>query len=350
MDGNSNFFADEVLVHNCILIDDPIKDLEQAQSPVYRERFQRFWQGVAVPRLGPGAKVILIQTRWHEEDAAGWLLRHEGDRRDGGRWRVINIPAQAEEGEADPLGRVPGEYMISARGNRDWEAIKKSVGPYVWSALYQGRPAPAEGGLFKRLWWRYYVRHGDRITLGPQTYDLRDCWRFATIDLANSTRTSADFTVIAAWARTISGDLVLLDMLRAKIGGEQHFAHARPLVERWGLDTVFVEGSQYGTTLVREAANSGVPITALQAEQDKFSRALPYSAWAAQGRVWLPAGALWLDTWIGEHAAFPAAVHDDTVDVGSMAVRVAITRAAPTTLGVPARPTEHEIDLESVPL
>ncbi len=350
MDGNRNFFADEVLVHNCLIIDDPIKDLEQAQSATYRERFQRFWQGVAVPRLGPGAKVVLIQTRWHEEDAAGWLIANEGDRARGGRWRVINIPAQAEQGEVDPLGRQPGEYMVSARGNRDWDGIKRSVGPYVWASLYQGRPAPAEGGLFKRLWWRYFTRHGDRLRLGNHSYDLRDCWRFATIDLANSTRTSADFTVIAAWARTISGDLVLLDMVRAKIGGEQHFAHARPLVERWKLDTVFVEGSQYGTTLVREAANSGVPITAIQAEQDKFSRALPYSAWVASGRVWLPAGAIWLDVWLSEHASFPAAAHDDTVDTGSMAVRVAITQPAPSPPSPPPPSNDHEVDLESVPL
>jgi predicted phage terminase large subunit-like protein len=314
-----------------ILIDDPIKDLEQAQSATYRERFQRFWQGVAVPRLGPGARVVLVSTRWHEEDAAGWLLQQEGDRRNGGRWKVLNIPAQAEEGADDPLGRQPGEYMISARGDRDWDGIKKSVGSYVWSALYQGRPAPAEGGLFKRIWWRYHTISGNTIHLGGRDLDLRDCWRFATVDLAASTRTSADFTVIAAWARTVAGDLVLLDLVRAKIGEDQHFAQAVPLVQRWNLDTVFVEASQYGTTLVREATQNRVPITPIQAEQDKFSRALPYSAWVSSGRVWLPGGnPHWLDAFLTEHASFPAAAHDDTVDVGSMAVRVAVTKWAPT--------------------
>lgn len=352
MDGNSNFFADEVLVHNCLIIDDPIKDLEQAQSAVYRERFQRFWQGVAVPRLGPGARAVLISTRWHEEDAAGWLLQSEGRKEDGGRWTVINIPAQAEVGEDDPLHRQPGEYMISARGNRDWEGIKKSVGSYVWAALYQGRPAPAEGGLFKRLWWRYHSTVGNRMHLGGREYDLRDCWRFATVDLAASTRTSADFTVIAAWARTVGGDLVLLDLVRARIGEEQHFAQARPLVQRWSLDTVFVEASQYGTTLVREATQENVPITPIQAESDKFSRALPYSAWVSSGRVWLPANRPhWLDAWVTEHASFPAASHDDTVDVGSMAVRVAVTKWTPP----PATPASRtsssgEVDLARTPM
>lgn len=334
-----------------LVLDDPISNLEQAQSITYRDRAHRFWQGVAVPRMGPQTKTILIQTRWHEDDLAGRLLTTEGDRDKGGKWRVISIPAQCEDEASDPLGRELGEYMMSARGRtrQDWEDRKQDLGPYVWAALCQQRPSPAEGGLFKRLWWRYYSHFGDRLHLGGRNYDLRDCWRFATIDLANSTRTSADFTVIAAWARTINGDLVLLDMVRAKIGDEQHFTHARPLVERWKLDTIFVEGSQYATTLVREAANSGVPITAIQAEQDKFSRALPYSAWVSSGRVWLPAGATWLDVWTGEHASFPAARNDDTVDVGSMAVRVAITKPAPLP-PAPPPPVERELDFETIAL
>jgi predicted phage terminase large subunit-like protein len=296
---------------------------------------------------------ITHNTRWHEQDAAGWLLEHEGRKEDGGRWTVINIPAQAEDGEPDPLDRAPGEYMISARGNRDWAGVKKSVGSYVWAALYQGRPAPAEGGLFKRLWWRYFTASGDWLDLGGRRFRLSDCWRFATVDLAASTRTSADYTVIAAWARTVAGDLVLLDLVRAKIGEDQHFAQARPLVQRWNLDTVFVEASQYGTTLVREATHDNVPISPIQAEQDKFSRALPYSAWVSSGRVWLPAGSPhWLDAFITEHASFPAAAHDDTVDVGSMAVRVAVTKWAPS--GATTLPTASGssagVDLLTAPM
>lgn len=327
--------------------DDPLKDLEQAQSPVYRERAWRFWQAVAVPRLGPGAKCLLIETRWHEDDPGGRMLASK----DADRWRVVSIPAVSEGGD-DPLDRPAGVPMDSARGDRDWAGIRKSVGEYVWASLYQQRPAPAEGGLFKRLWWRHWTPSGPtRLHLGGRDFDLRDCWRFGTVDLAASTRTSADYTVIAAWARTITGDLVLLDMLRAKIEEHRHFAHARPLVERWSLDTVFVEAGQYGTTLVREATQQGIPISPLQAEQDKFSRALPYSAWVSSGRVWLPAGAMWRDTWVAEHAAFPNGAHDDTVDVGSMACRVAVTQYAPGPTRMPAQKRHtDEVDLMRVPL
>jgi predicted phage terminase large subunit-like protein len=334
-----------------LVLDDVHKDLEQAQSATYRERAVRFWQAVAVPRLGPGAKCVLVMTRWHEADLAGYLLEHEGDVKDGGRWRVLSIPAQCEDEATDPLGRREGEYMISARGNRDWEAIKKSVGSYVWASLYQQRPAPAEGGLFKRLWWRYHTISGNTVHLGGRDLDLRDCWRFATVDLAASTRTSADFTVIAAWARTVAGDLVLLDLVRARIGEDQHFAQARPLVQRWNLDTVFVEASQYGTTLVREATQDNVPITPIQAESDKFSRALPYSAWVSSGRVWLPGNnPHWLDAFLTEHASFPAAAHDDTVDTGSLAVRVSVTKwAPPPTPRTPAG-SFGDVDLMTAPM
>lgn len=315
-----------------LVIDDPIKDLEQANSVTYRERAWRFWQAVAVPRMGNHTKVLLVQTRWHEDDLGGRLLTTEGDRAKGGKWRVVSIPAQCEDKRTDLLGRREGEYMISARGRteKDWLERRKDVGEYVWAALFQQRPAPAEGGLFKRIWWRYWQPAGEhRIHLGGRVADLRDCWRFGTVDLAASQRTSADYTVIAAWARTLAGDLVLLDRVRAKIGEEQHFAHARGLVERWQLDTLFVEKSQQGYTLVREATQAGVPISPLTAEQDKLSRALPASAWCSGGRVWLPAGAWWLGEFRDEAAGFPSAAHDDQVDVLAYAVRVSVTEWVP---------------------
>lgn len=315
-----------------LIIDDPHKDLEQANSVKYRERAWRFWQAVAIPRLGPNSKVLLMTTRWHESDLAGKILESEGDKAKGGKWRVISIPAQCENEKTDLLGRRQGEYMVSARGRtvKDWQERRKDVGEYVWAALFQQRPAPAEGGVFKKIWWRYWTPSGaHRIYLGGRVADLRDCWRFATVDLAATEKTSADWTVISAWARTLAGDLVLLDRVREQIGEEQHFAQARPLVERWQLDTLFVEKSQHGFTLVREATQNGVPITPLAAEQDKLTRALPASKWCSGGRVWLPHGASWLNTWIEEHRGFPSATHDDQVDTLSYAVRAAITQWVP---------------------
>lgn len=138
-----------------LLIDDPIKSRQEADSLIYRDRVWDWWQNVARTRLAPGAPVVLILTRWHEDDLAGRLIAQdaEDDRLGipGPRWQVVNIPAQATS-PADPLGRQPGEWLISTRGRSPeaWEAIKRDVGPRVWSALYQGDPKPLEGNLFHR--------------------------------------------------------------------------------------------------------------------------------------------------------------------------------------------------------
>jgi predicted phage terminase large subunit-like protein len=325
-----------------ILVDDPLKGLEEARSANHREKVMRTWRGSIVPRMAPTTNVIWVQTLWHEAEPIQEILATEGD-----DWDVVRIPAIADSPD-DPLGRKIGEPMASARGARDWKRIRRDVGEYVFAALYQQRPAPAEGGLFRRLWWRFWTpapqagMSSPRLDLGGRAILLGDCWRFATVDLANSTRTSADWTAVGAWALTPDGDQVLLGMARAKVGEAHHFDLVRPLVQRWQLDTVFVEGSQYETTLVKDATREGVPISPLQAETDKFSRALPYSARCSAGRVWLPAGATWLEDWIGEHASFPNGSHDDLVDVGSMGTRVSITKWSPA---VPAQlPTSTAAD------
>lgn len=303
-----------------MVIDDPIKDLEQAQSAVYRERAWRFWQAVAVPRLGPGSRVVLVQTRWHENDLAGRLLEQDPD-----RWKVVSIPAVAEADD-DPLGRTPGEAMRSARGNRDWAKIRSDVGEYVWAALYQQRPAPADGGLFKRSTLRHWTKGADqRILLDGRIVDLRDCWRFLTVDLAASTRTSADYTVAAVWAIGVDGDLVMLDGIRERMDPAGHWPAVRALRERWSADVVFVESRMFGTTLVYEAGRAGVPVQELHADADKVTRALPATARADSGRLWFPPEdrfPAWGD-WRDELLAFPNARHDDVVDVVAYAARVA---------------------------
>jgi len=339
-----------------LVLDDPIKDMEAAQSEAYRRRAQNFWQAVAIPRLGPGAKCLLIQTRWHEEDMAGWLLAKEGegDRAKGGVWNVVSIPAIADAPD-DPLGREIGDPLVSARGLRNWPKIRKQAGEYVFAALYQQRPAPAEGNVFKRLWWRYWSEApqlgmtSKRIDLAGRVILLSDCWRFATVDLANSTKTSADYTVISAWAHSLDGDLILLERTRMRIGEAEHFAHAKPLIEKWGLDTVFVEKSQYGTALVKEATQARVPISPVEADTDKLTRALPYSARCSGGRMWLPAGAWWTKSWVDEHAGFPNASHDDQVDTGAYAVRVAVTGWHPQRAVRRPAPSD-EIDFMTVPM
>ena len=334
-----------------LIIDDPIKDLEQAQSSVYRERAKNFWRAVAVPRLGPGSKCVIIQTRWHEDDLSGWLLREKL----GGRWKVIRIPAISED-EKDILERPPGTPMISARGNRDWESIRAEVGEYVFAALYQQRPAPAAGGLFKRARLRYHHamppdvnRHGPmsgaRLALADRVIYLDECWRFITMDLAASERTSADFTAVGVWGISLEGDLILLDGNRARIEETNHWDLVRPLREKWVADTVFVESRMFGTTLVYEAGQNHIPISELKADTDKVTRALPATARVDSGRFWLPAvdtATLIVSDFVDELTQFPNAVHDDYVDTASYAARVVAAHwIQPTNTPAPRQNGHH---------
>ena len=131
-----------------LIIDDPLKGMAEADSAVERDKVITWWESVAQTRLAPGAPVIIIMTRWHEDDLVGHVTRTEP-----GTWRVVNIPAVSTPGVVDALHRPePGIAMESARGRtaEDFARTEHAVGPRVWSALYLGTPTPAGGGLFKK--------------------------------------------------------------------------------------------------------------------------------------------------------------------------------------------------------
>lgn len=139
-----------------MIIDDPFKNMQEADSAAHRRKVLEWYRSVALTRLSPNASVILIQTRWHPDDLAGEILAAESEvGREHQTWRHINIPAVSEDGVPDALGREPGTAMESARGRTpaDFAATRRAVGERVWYALYQGVPAPVEGGLFARDWF-----------------------------------------------------------------------------------------------------------------------------------------------------------------------------------------------------
>jgi hypothetical protein len=132
---------------DCMIIDDPLRGQADADSPLVRDRLMEWWSSTSRTRFGRGAPVLVIQTRWHEEDMAGKFIE--------AGWPYINIPALADGVTEDALEREPGEWLISARGRtaKDWEATRDEVGERTFAALYQGRPAPLEGGIFKYDWF-----------------------------------------------------------------------------------------------------------------------------------------------------------------------------------------------------
>ena len=141
-----------------MIIDDPFKNMMEADSAAHRLQVDDWFSNVALTRLSPSASVILIQTRWHPEDLAGKIIAGErlldGDER---TWRHINIPAISEEGIPDALNRPLGEPMKSARdtpeAKRNFAMTRKQVGERTWYALYQGSPRNPAGGIFQRAWF-----------------------------------------------------------------------------------------------------------------------------------------------------------------------------------------------------
>jgi predicted phage terminase large subunit-like protein len=329
-----------------LVIDDPVKDRAWAESKVIRESTWDWWESVALTRLAPGGKVVLIQTRWHEDDLAGRITARPGPL----RWRVVKIPAIATRPD-DPLGRSPGEELVSVRGREPGHFIhlKATTSNYVFSGVYQQEPTAAEGNFFRRATFRYW-RDASGVGVPGRWIDLEGrrvhlddpaVWRFATVDVAASEKTSADWTVVSVWAITRDGDLILLDRARGRAEMADHFAMVAPLRAVWRFDVCYVEHQFYSKTLVADARAAGIPVAEVTADADKVTRAIPAAGRTHAGKAWFPAGAAWLEEWCDELASFPQGAHDDQVDTFSYAARIAAahwTPAPPPSSPRPALP------------
>lgn len=326
---------------DAMIIDDPVKDRKDAESPTLSQDTWEWWESTASTRLAPGAPVILVLTRWAYSDLAGRLMRAQP-----GVWRLLHIPAQADPAlvDPDPLGRQPGEFMVSAQGRSltQWEARKRDAGDQ-WSALYQGSPVDPGGETFdvdKLAWW-HLTPDGLGIAVGAgRVWQLAECYRFITIDTASSTRGSADYTVASAWAVPPDGSLVLLDVRRDRVPEHKQIDLASPLAQKWAPDVTWVEATMAGTRLVRAAVQAGLRIADLKADRSKTVRAALAAQWVDQGRVWFPApgqpGALPAATLadvLEEMRQFPSGRHDDFVDTLAYAAAVAWEQYLPPDSG-----------------
>lgn len=182
-----------------LIIDDPVKSAEEAMSAVIRERQWDWWLATTRSRLEPGGVVVVLMTRWHEADLGGRLL---GNHRDGGdAVRELRLPALAERD--DPLDRAPGEAFWPQRYSRAYlEHTRRTIGSYWFSAMYQGRPTPDEGGIFDRKDFRYFKLRADGWALlrradgTTKEIDPDYCAKATYVDLAVSERETADYTVL----------------------------------------------------------------------------------------------------------------------------------------------------------
>lgn len=328
---------------NGIVIDDPVKNREEAESQTMRDKTWDWWTDDLSTRLTKTDElepwVLLMMTRWHEDDLAGRLLSREPE-----HWTVLTLPALAENN--DPLGRRPGETLMPDRYGDEWMAEQKArLGIYSFGALYQQRPSPAEGSLFHRSNFRYWHREvtdqGERWVVNGRPVHPDDCWRFATADTASSTKTSADWSVVSAWAVTPDSELLLLDRARQRMGESELLPFVRAVAERNRCAWVGVEATFGTTTLAYEMGVAGITLVRLKADTDKITRSIPAQVRSEQHRVYWPAGAGWLDEWESELLAFPNGAHDDQVDTFSYAALRLDIRGPKPVKHEPATPDER---------
>lgn len=308
---------------NVIIIDDPFKNAEEANSKRIRDKVWEWYQSTLYTRLEPGGAIIIVMTRWHEDDLVGRLLNPEyGEVED---WEIINLPAVAEEG--DVLGREPGEALWPERYDlAELKRIKKTVGSYWWNALYQQKPSPAAGNKFKRAWFRYFEIDDEHVVLHTpgeeqerKRVPLNQCWCFQTCDPAASTKTSADYFVLATWLVTPHKDLLLRDVIRMRLEGPDQPKLFEQGYRRWNPKLQGVETKSMGLTLFQTLRRKGLPVIDLKAETDKETRALPVMARMEAGTVYFLKNGQWLGDYEDELLVFPNGEHDDQVDVTSYA-------------------------------
>lgn len=325
-----------------LIVDDPISNAEDAESATIRNKLWEWWRTTAYTRLEPNGAAVVVQTRWHEDDLAGRLL---ADARAGGEaWEVANLPAIAEDGDA--LGRKEGEALWPARFSvDDLRRIERSVGPRAWASLYQQRPSPAGGGLFRRDYFRYAEDRGDHYLLRGGGDDATrpvfkaDCWRFATVDTAWTTGTQSDYSVRQVWdveprtteAGLVGRSMILVDQWRERVGSPQLEAQLRRDIERFRLLFVGMEVISDGATIFQRLQLDGLPMRRILYGEtkripDKVTKAIVAEVWMAAGKVFFLRGAPYLDALESELLAFPNGAHDDTVDALAMAAHFASRR------------------------
>jgi predicted phage terminase large subunit-like protein len=294
-----------------LAIDDPIKTAEEARSETYRERHWRWWQQVARTRLQPGGRVVLTMTRWHEDDLAGRLIEQGG-------WEVIHLPALDDTDQA----LWPEQYPVKAL-----EAIRHDIGAQAFEALYQGRPTPADGDVWRRTWFDANAYEEE-----PELMAALTAW-----DTAFKTSQSNDYT---GWCRAgvdWRGHIYIMDFGRERL----EFPDLLRYVEagRGGdmSEVAVVEDAASGQSAIQALRSCSRGVIAMSADADKSARAKAVTQHFEAGKVHVNRKHPMYERLVGECTSFPFGRHDDMHDAMVHAVaRLANSSSAraPRKLGV----------------
>lgn len=294
-----------------LIIDDPIKDRAEANSPTIREKLWDWYTSTAYTRLSPGGGVIVMATRWHTDDLIGRLIQkmQEGS---GDDFNVITYPAIAEHDEPH---RKAGEALHPERYDLEQlNAIRQTIGPQDWSALYQQRPVPEGGAVFKIDAFKRW----NSTNLPPAFDQILGSW-----DMTFKDSKSSDYVVGQVWGRK-GVDLYLLDLFR----GQWDFTKTLemfalmtakyPRTHRW-----LIEDKANGSAIISVLKKQIHGITPITPTESKLERAYAVTPLIEAGNVYIPESATWIANFEDELLNFPAGAHDDQVDSMTQALNFA---------------------------
>lgn len=307
-----------------LLIDDPIKNREEAYSLTYRNKIWEEWKNTLLTRLMPGGAVIIILTRWHEDDLVGRILNpkyYEGTEKDEDRWTIVSLPAECDIDD-DLIGREKGEYLWPEYGfDKAWaDKTKIDVGNRTWTSLYQQRPTALEGGLIKRHWWKEYKANNP-----PPFVEIIQSWDCAYEEFDNL---KGSFTVCTTWGRTERNRYYLLDVYRKQIEYPELIKQMKALYSKWNPNAVIVEYKASGKSAFQALrSQTSIPLLKELPHKSKLVRLEIVSPLIEAGLVYLPDLAPWLFDYIEELATFPGQ-YDDQVDSTSQALKYFQTRTS----------------------
>ncbi len=289
---------------NLLIIDDPIKNREEADSEIVREKVWNWYTSTAYTRLQPpNGAIVLIQTRWHEDDLAGRLL--EAQTQGGDQWEVISLKALDNDSALWP------ERYSSI----ELEKIRAVIGQRDWSALYQQEPMPETGGYFQKDWFRLYDKLPDNLQY------------YITSDYA-VTANGGDYTVHLVSGIGQNNDIHLVDLWRSQADTNTWINALLGLINRYKPLQLGEENGQIiksvGPFIDKKMQESGIYCYRQQypSTSDKATRAQSFRGRASQGKVWIPRTAPWLDDFYKEILSFPVGKHDDIVDACSLVGRM----------------------------
>jgi predicted phage terminase large subunit-like protein len=269
------------------IIDDPIKNAEEANSPTIRQKIWDWWTTTAYTRLEPDGAVVLTLTRWHEDDLAGRLIKQMGEEGQE-QWHILRLPALAED-ENDPMGRKIGEALWPSRYSRErLLEIQKSVGSYVWSALYQQRPQDLGGGAFKAHWFKWYTKN--EISFHDNSWWYRDerMILFQGVDPAISEKEEADDFVIFTAGITETYKIIVLEVYDDHLDFPDQVKAIIKKYQEWLPERIGLETNAYQRALKQQTIKDAlIPIKGLDHKGDKYTRILSMTPFFENGQVYL---------------------------------------------------------------